>query len=447
MILRQHSKISNLFECLHLTSWKRIVNELASEGLSILTGVVIVVYVLALPAFKGIDYKNWLAMDQFSVTFQDKNGDVIGKRGINLNNAVPLNEIPDHMIKALLATEDRRFFEHIGVDFIGTFRALIENIRANDFVQGGSTITQQLAKNLFLSPERSITRKIKEVYLSLWLEARLSKDQILKLYLDRSYLGGGAFGVEAAAQFYFGKSIRHVSMAEAAMIAGLFKAPTRYAPHINLIQSRLRANEVLSNLVEANYYTQDEVYHARLNPAKPIERRDIRRPDWFLDFAYEEIQSKIANADDFVLTARTTVDMRLQKLAEDVLHSKLRSNKKNNRAFLRQSKITGALVSTDIDGAVRAMVGGLDYGESQFNRATKAKRQPGSSFKVYVYAAALENGYTTRSILKDTSSLCGRWRPRNYNGGYGTGAKISMIDALRRSLNTTAVDISFKIGR
>ena len=194
LIRRQHIDASGLFTCLHLTSWKRVVNELASEELSITSGIVIMIYILALPVFRGIDYKNWLAMDQFSVTFQDKNGVVIGKRGINLNHAVPLAEIPEHMIEALLATEDRRFFEHIGIDFIGTFRALIENIRANDFVQGGATLTQQLAKNLFLSPERSITRKIKEVYLSLWLEARLSKNQILKLYLDRSYLGGGAFG-------------------------------------------------------------------------------------------------------------------------------------------------------------------------------------------------------------------------------------------------------------
>ncbi|MEM8977435.1 MAG: biosynthetic peptidoglycan transglycosylase, partial [Pseudomonadota bacterium] len=196
-----------------LTGWRRVANELASEGLTLGTGGLILMYMLAIPAFKEIDEKNWLAMDQFSVTFQDKDGNVIGKRGINLNNAVPLEEIPDVMIKSTLATEDRRFFEHIGVDFLGTFRALVENIRANDVVQGGSTLTQQLAKNLFLSPERSIVRKLKEVYLSFWLEARLTKRQILKLYLDRAYMGGGAFGVEAAAQFYFGKSVREINMA------------------------------------------------------------------------------------------------------------------------------------------------------------------------------------------------------------------------------------------
>ncbi len=446
-IVYSYSAASNFFARFRLKGWRRIINELFSEGFTIATGGIILMYGLALPAFKEIDEKNWLAMDQFSVTFQDKNGNFIGKRGINLNDAVPLEEIPDFMVKALLSTEDRRFFEHIGVDFIGTFRALVENIRASSVVQGGSTLTQQLAKNLFLSPERSIIRKIKEVYLSLWLEARLSKREILKLYLDRSYMGGGAFGVEAASQFYFGKSVRDITMAEAAMMAGLFKAPTKFAPHINLPRSRARANEVLSNLVEAKYYTSGEVYNARLNPAQPIERREMQSPDWFLDFAYEEIQKKITDKRDFVLTARTTVDMELQQFAEQAVTSKLSMGKNRNKRIRRGSQTTSALVSMETDGAVRAMVGGLDYGESQFNRATHAKRQPGSSFKVYVYASALENGYKSRSILRDSGVTCGRWSPRNYNGSYGSGARISMTDALRRSLNTTAVSMSLKVGR
>lgn len=435
-----------------LTGWRRVANELASEALTLGIGGIIVMYMLAIPAFKEIDEKNWLAMDQFSVTFQDKNGNVIGKRGINLNNAVPLEEIPDVMVKATLATEDRRFFEHIGVDFLGTFRALVENIRANDVVQGGSTLTQQLAKNLFLSPERSIVRKLKEVYLSFWLEARLTKRQILKLYLDRAYMGGGAFGVEAAAQFYFGKSVRDINMAEAALMAGLYKAPTKYAPHVNLPRSRARANEVLSNLVEAGYYSAGQVYDARLNPAQPVDNRDADSPDWFLDFAYEEIQKKIRDKRDFVLTARTTIDVPLQQAAEQAVSSQLTSStrrRSSNRRRRRRnsSEITAALVSMERDGAVRAIVGGLDYGESQFNRATHAKRQPGSSFKVYVYAKALESGYSSRSTLRDSGVRCGRWSPRNYNGSYGSGSRISMTDALRRSLNTTAVAMSLKVGR
>ncbi len=439
---------SSYFARFQLTGWRRVANELAGEALTIGAGGMVLMYALAIPAFKEIDEKNWLAMDQFSVTFQDKNGNVIGKRGINLNNAVPLEEVPEHMIKAALATEDRRFFEHFGVDFIGTFRALVENIRANDVVQGGSTLTQQLAKNLFLSPERSIVRKLKEVYLSFWLEARLTKRQILKLYLDRAYMGGGAFGVEAASQFYFGKSVRDISMAEAAMLAGLFKAPTKYAPHINLARSRARANEVLSNLVEAGYYASGQVYNARLNPAQPIENRDTQSPDWFLDFAYEQIQDKIKDKRDFVLTARTTIDPAMQTAAEQAVASKLGTGgSRSHRKRRPTSEVTSALVSMERDGAVRAIVGGLDYGESQFNRATHAKRQPGSSFKVYVYATALTQGYNERSVLRDAGVRCGRWSPRNYNGSYGSGARITMTDALRRSLNTTAVAMALKVGR
>lgn len=441
----RYNAVSSFFARFRLSGWRRVANELASEAFTLGVGGMILVYAMALPAFKEIDEKNWLAMDQFSVTFQDKDGNVIGKRGINLNDAVPLEEIPEHMIKAALATEDRRFFEHIGIDFLGTARALVENLRANDVVQGGSTLTQQLAKNLFLSPERSITRKLKEVFLSLWLETRLTKRQILKLYLDRAYMGGGAFGVEAASQFYFGKSVRDISIAEAAMLAGLFKAPTKYAPHVNLPASRARANEVLSNLVEAGFYTAGQVYNARLYPAQPIEHRDTTSPDWFLDYAYQEIQKKIKDKRDFVLTARTTIDLRLQDHAEKAFESQVASL--GRRGQRGDNTITGALVSMETDGAVRALVGGLDYGDSQFNRATSARRQPGSSFKVYVYAAALMNGYTSRSLLRDAPVRCGRWSPKNYNGSSGSGRRFTMSDALRVSLNTTAVAVSLDVGR
>jgi len=434
---------STFFAGFKLRGWTRIANELASEALTLGAGGFVVLYVLALPAFQEIDAKNWLALDDFSVTFQDRNGNVIGKRGININNAVPLEQIPDYMIKAALATEDRRFFEHVGVDFLGTARALVENVRANSVVQGGSTLTQQLAKNLFLSPERSIMRKIKEVFLSFWLESRLTKREILKLYLDRAYMGGGAFGVEAASQFYFGKSVRDISMAEAAMLAGLFKAPTKYAPHVNLAASRARANEVLSNMVEAGFYTAGQVYNARLHPAQPIETRTAKSPDWFLDYAYEEIKRKITDRRSSVLIARTTMDLDMQNAAEEAVLAKI----PHSRSERRSSQLSSALVSVETDGAVRALVGGLDYGESQFNRATHARRQPGSSFKVYVYAEALEEGYKSTSVLRDTSVKCGRWSPKNYSGSYGSGRRVTMADALRVSLNTTAVAVSLDVGR
>ncbi|MCL4765774.1 MAG: PBP1A family penicillin-binding protein [Hyphomicrobiaceae bacterium] len=432
---------SSFFARFRLTGWKRLLNEAASEGLSMAAGGFVVLYGLALPAFLEVEEGRWLTTGKYSVKFIDGAGSEIGKRGINLDDAVPLEEIPDHMVKATLATEDRRFYEHFGVDVFGTLRALVENLRANDVVQGGSSLSQQLAKNLFLSSERSLQRKIKEAFLALWLESRLSKNEILKLYLDRSYMGGGAFGVEAAAQFYFGKSIREINLAEAAMLAGLFKAPTKFAPHIDLAAARARANIVLTNLVEAGFYTAGQVHHARLNPARIVETRQASSPDWFLDFAYDEIQRIMEGKGHFNLTARTTIDLTLQQAGEQALVSTIRQRGRSIRAD------SGALVAMEPDGAVRVLVGGLDYGESQFNRATKAKRQPGSSFKVYVYAAALENGYKPDTVVRDASRSCGRWHPRNYNGGHGSGARMPLWMALARSLNTVAAELSFAVGR
>lgn len=432
---------SSFFARFRLTGWRRLLNEGVSEAVSLATGGFIVAYGLALPAFMEVEDGRWLTRGQYSVKFLDVNGNEIGKRGINLDDAVPLEEIPDHVIKATLATEDRRFYEHFGVDVFGTLRALVENLRHNDVVQGGSSLTQQLAKNLFLSSERSIQRKIKEAFLALWLESRLTKDEILKLYLDRSYMGGGAFGVEAAAQFYFGKSIRDVNLAEAAMLAGLYKAPTKYAPHVDLAAARARANVVLNNLVEAGFYTAGQVHHARLNPARIVETRPTESPDWFLDYAFEEVQRLMEGKGHFNLTARTTIDLNLQQAAEKTLVSALRQRGRGVRAD------AGALVALETDGAVRALVGGPDYGDSQFNRATKARRQPGSSFKIYVYAAALENGYKPNTTVRDASRSCGRWHPRNYNGGHGSGARLPLWLALAKSLNTTAAELSFAVGR
>ena len=437
----RYNAASSAFARFQLSGWRRWLNELASEALTLGVGGLLVLFALALPAFLEVEEGRWLSTGKYSVKFLDKNGNEIGKRGINLNDAVPLEEIPEPLIRATLATEDRRFYEHPGVDLIGTARALIENLRANDVVQGGSTITQQLTKNLFLSSERSLQRKIKEAVLALWLETRLTKREILKLYLDRAYLGGGAFGVEAAAQFYFGKSVRDVNLAEAALLAGLFKAPTKYAPHINLAASRARTNDVLSNLVEAGFYTSGQVYHARLHPAKVVEARLTESPDWFLDWAYEEIQRVMEGKGHYTLTARTTIDLSLQQAAEQALISTLRQHGRANRIR------TGALVSMDPDGAVRALVGGRDYGESQFNRATHAYRQPGSSFKLYVYAAALESGYHPNTMVRDAARSCGNWHPQNYSGGYGGGSAMPLWLAFAKSLNTVAAELSFAVGR
>ena len=439
----RYNAASSFFARFRLSGVSRVATELASEGLTLLAGGMAVIYLAGIPALIDFDADK-INATKYSVKFLDRYGNEIGTRGILQNDEVPLDEIPDHLIKATLATEDRRFFEHFGVDFLGTFRAFVTNVNAGETVQGGSTLTQQLAKNLFLSPERSFTRKLKEVYIAFLLESRFTKRDILKMYLDRAYMGGGAFGVSAAAQFYFGKSVKEVTLAEAAMMAGLFKAPTKYAPHANPGNARARANTVLSNLVEAGFMTAGQVESARNNPARAIETRLASSPDWFLDWAFEEAQ-RLSDGRAYQLTARTSVDTTIQHAADETLQSTIRQYGKSHNTR------TGAIISMEPDGAVRALVGGVDYGESQFNRATNARRQPGSSFKLYVYAAALENGFTPKSTVRDNSPApCGPkgWQPKNYSGGSGSGGSMQLIDAFKTSLNTVATDLAlYKLGQ
>ena len=431
---------NNFFARFRITGFRRLAVELLSEAATLGTAGLAVVLMFELPAIELTKNPNWRTGSDFSVTFLDRYGNEVGKRGIQFSDAVPLEEIPDTLIKATMATEDRRFFDHFGIDVLGTARALVQNARANEVVQGGSSLTQQLAKNLFLSSERSIQRKIREVYLALWLESHLTKREILKLYLDRAYLGGGTFGVEAASQFYFGKSVRDINLPEAAVLAGLFKAPTKYAPHSNPTELRARTNQVLTNLVEAGFMTEGQVHGARLNPAKVVDREEVYVPDYFLDWAFEEVQHLMKGKGEFVLTARTTVDVPLQKLAEEAIDTTFETEGRSARAS------QAALVSMDNDGAVRAMVGGRDYGDSQFNRASHGARQPGSSFKPYVYLTAIENGIKPTKVMSDVAPTCGNWSPSNYGGGV-SGRSMTLYEALMRSVNTIAVRLSLDVGR
>ena len=276
-------------------------------------------YVLAIPALTEFD-ENKIATGKYAVKFLDRTGTEIGQRGILHNDAVALEDIPDHLIKATLATEDRRFFEHFGVDVFGTARALFENARANEVVQGGSTLTPA-ARQEPVPVLRALARRARSRrrFLRFLLEARFTKFEILKMYLDRAYLGGGAFGVEAASQFYFGKSVRELNLAESALLAGLFKAPTRYAPHVNLPASRARTNEVLSNLVEAGYMSAGPGARRPPQPRPVIEPRQSQSPDWFLDWAFEEVQRIAEGKGHYVLTARVTVDLDMQRSAQEAL--------------------------------------------------------------------------------------------------------------------------------
>jgi penicillin-binding protein 1A len=421
------------FRRFRVRGFRRLVVEVLDEGFTLGVGGAVLMLALALPAFEETK-KDWRAQDDFAVTFLDRYGNEIGRRGILHRDSVPIDELPDHVIKAVLGTEDRRFFDHIGIDFIGLTRAMSQNARANGVVQGGSTITQQLAKNLFLSNERTIERKIKEAFLALWLEVNMSKKEILRLYLDRAYMGGGTFGIAAASEFYFGKNIKDVSLAEAAMLAGLFKAPAKFAPHVNLPAARARANVVLTNMVQGGFMTEGQVVAARRNPASVVDREQDESPDYFLDWAFEEVKKLADSLPSHSLIVRTTLDRNIQKAAEESIEFHLRQ-------YGKEYAVTqAATVVLANDGGVRAMVGGRDYGESQFNRATKAQRQAGSSFKPYVYAAAMEKGMTPMTMISDAPISWGNWSPRNY--GRSFAGRVNLTTALVKSLNTVPVRLA-----
>jgi penicillin-binding protein 1A len=437
-----YERFSTFMDRFHTAGWRRWAVELASEGATLGTVGAVLMLALAVPAFQMTSDDDWLKKSELAVTFLDRYGNEVGSRGIKHNDSVPLDQFPDHLIKAVLATEDRRFYEHFGIDLGGTARALVTNARAGGVVQGGSSLSQQLAKNLFLSNERTIDRKIKEAFLAMWLEAHLTKNEILKLYLDRAYMGGGAFGVDAAAQYYFNKSARDVNLAEGAMLAGLFKAPTKFAPHVNLPAARARANVVLDNLVESGFMTEGQVFGARRHPATPVDRRDERAPNYYLDWAFDEMKKLVdtfpKSMTERVFVVRTALDTSMQKAADQAIENSLRQYGQEYHA--RQA----AAVLMDVDGSVRAMVGGRDYGASQFNRATDALRQPGSSFKPYVYATALQHGLKPSSIVVDAPICIGNWCPHNYSGGYS--GSMTLTAALTRSINTIAVRLSIAIG-
>jgi len=438
-----YQRYSTFMDRFHVAGWRRWLTEFTSEGATLGTAGLIFLTALAVPAFRITSDDDWLKKSELAVTFLDRFGNEIGTRGIRHNDAIPLDKFPDHLIKAVIATEDRRFYDHFGIDVAGTARAIMINARAGGVVQGGSSISQQLAKNLFLSNERTLDRKIKEAFLAMWLETRLTKNEILKLYLDRAYMGGGAFGVDAAAQYYFNKSARDVDLPESAMLAGLFKAPTRFSPNVNLPAARARANVVLDRLVESGFMTEGQVFGARRRPATPVDRRDDDAPNYYLDWAFEQMKKLVESfpksMSERVFIVRTTLDPNLQKAADAAVESTLRQYGRQYHAG------QAAAVLMDVDGSVRAMVGGRDYGVSQFNRATDSLRQPGSSFKPYVYAAALEHGFKPTSIVVDAPICLGNWCPQNYGRSYR--GSMTLLSALTHSINTIAVRLSVSIGK
>jgi penicillin-binding protein 1A len=345
--------------------------------------------------------------------------------------------MPPYLPQAFIAIEDRRFFWHFGLDPIGLARALFVNFTHVGLREGGSTITQQLAKNLFLTQERTLTRKIQELVLALWLERAYSKDQILELYLNRVYFGAGAFGVEAAAQRYFGKSARTVTLAEAAMLAGLVKSPSRLAPSRNPVAARERGDVVLTAMVDAKFVTAAMASTARGRPPAIVRNDGPGSIGYVADWVMDALDDFVGPLESDV-TVQTTIDPVLQKLAEKALAEELA--KQGDRYGVTQ----GALVAMDPDGRVRALVGGRNYAESQFNRAIAARRQPGSAFKPFVYLTALEHGLTPDTVREDAPIEVRGWRPENYSREYM--GPVPLIVALSHSLNTVAVRLALELG-
>ncbi len=386
-----------------------------------------------------------LTTRQPGITIVAQDGTTIATHGDIYGVAITIAQIPDYVPNAILATEDRRFYNHFGIDLLGVMRAVWVNYHANSVVQGGSTITQQLAKNFLLSEkmynpsDRSLRRKIQEVMLALWLERKFSKKQILNIYLNRVYLGAGVYGIEAAAKKYFGRSARNLTLYEAAVIAGLLKAPSRYSPTSNPILADERAQTVLKNMQDAGFITAHNLKNLKLSTQRMRQTHDaVYLGRHFTDWIVETIPDYIGEINQDLVVV-TTLSSKLQRIAEEKAYAILHEQGASKPA----SEL--ALVSMTPDGAIKAMIGGSNYTVSQFNRATQALRQTGSAFKLFVYLAALEYGYKLNTMVSDLPIRIGKWQPKNF--GWQSKGQIRLIDAFANSVNTATVRISTRIGK
>lgn len=374
---------------------------------------------------------------QPSTTITAENGNEVMTFGNIYSEVIMLDELPEFVPDAIVATEDRRFYSHFGFDIISFTRAMATNILKGRYAQGGSTISQQVAKNLFLTPQKSIKRKVQELILAFWLEHKFTKEQILTLYLNRVYLGSGTYGIEAASNKYFQKTSREINLKEAAIIAGMLKAPSRYNPISSPKRANDRAKVVLSLMVETNQISQEQMKKA-LAMEVGVEVSDkVKGARHFADWTYSEVNAYIGERDVDIYVS-TTLDQEIQQRAEKVLNEAIKANKNKNVT-------QGAVVVLDKSGAVKAMVGGLDYNKSQFNRATQALRQPGSAFKPFVYITALQNGYTRDSVIMDAPISIGKWKPENYDKKYY--GEVSLDKALAKSLNLATINLSEAVSR
>jgi penicillin-binding protein 1A len=426
---RRRSKSRGRFSIGRLFYWGAVLGLWAAIAI-----VGVVVYVGAhLPPIQSLE----IPKRPPTIQIVGLDGSVLATRGEMAGANVALKDLPPYLPKAFIAIEDRRFYSHYGVDPVGIARAAVTNLLHRGVSQGGSTLTQQLAKNLFLTQERTLQRKLQEVELALWLERKHSKNEILELYLNRVYFGSAAYGVEAAAQRYFGKSAKNVTLAEAAMLAGLVKSPSRLAPNRNPEGAEQRAQTVLAAMADAKFITDAQAQASIGHPLYNVKPVGAGTVNYVADWIGEVLDDLVGQIDQNIVV-ETTIDPKLQSVAEAAIIDELAAKS------VKFNVSQGAMVAMTPNGAVRAMVGGRNYAESQYNRAVTAKRQPGSAFKPFVYLTAIEAGLTPETIRQDAPLDVKGWKPENYSHEY-FGA-VTLTQALAMSLNTVAVRLGLEVG-
>ena len=376
---------------------------------------------------------------QPSITYLDRSGALIATRGTQFAPPVDIDSLPTYVPLAFVAIEDRRFFTHPGFDPIGISRAALRDVfhRKGGNLAGGSTITQQLAKNLFLSDNQNMKRKVQELMLAIWLEHKFTKKQILALYLNRVYFGAGAYGIDSAAQRYFNKSAKDLSVGEAAMLAGLMKAPNSYSPLSDKERAAKRATVVLNEMLDAKVITQDQYTDALSHPINVSKSLATAHAQYFIDWLDSNIRALVGEPKEDLIV-ETTLDLPIQTDAERAVQTIMERDAKRGPQ-------QAALVSVDGEGRIRAMIGGVSYADSQFNRATNAYRQTGSSFKPFVYLTAMEAGYTPETPVVDEPFTIGNWSPQNFEKEYL--GLINLQTALEQSINTVAARLANDVGR
>jgi penicillin-binding protein 1A len=397
--------------------------------------ILLIYYTLDLPSTDKLTEQT----ESHSIRILGANGQVIDTIGSTYGQELEFNDFPQELLAAVIATEDRRFFEHFAIDPMGLARAMFVNLKSGRVVQGGSTLTQQLAKVVFLSPDRTLKRKVQELLLAMWIEMKFTKEQIISMYLNRVYLGGGYYGMDAAAHGYFGKSAQWLTLGESAMLAGLLKAPSRYSPYNDPEETQQRTAIVLNNMVAAELISQKEAETARFTPI--IHTKKTNKANYFVEWVSNRVSDYVGIVDQD-LTVITTLEPKLQEYASNAVRHQLELE--GERAKAGQA----ALVAMAPDGAILSMAGGKSFQESQYNRAIQAQRQPGSAFKFFVYLTAMEQGYKPSDTFVDEEIFIetydGEWSPQNYYEDFR--GEMTLKTAFAHSINTVAAQLIMDVG-